>query len=244
MITDRTPEYLIGLVHELRKLPTETEWLEFKRNDAEPQDIGEYLSALANAAALYGKVNGYLVWGIDDATHEIVGTTFAPAKAKVGNEELESWLLRLLAPKINFRFHGVGIEGRSVILLEIGRAFRHPVQFQNQEFIRIGTYKKKLKDFPEKERALWRVFDQTPFEALFAVEEVTSNDVLSLLDYPAYFELLNLPLPANRDAILKTLLAEVLIARSERGNWNIGNLGAILLAKKLDEFHSLRRKAV
>ncbi len=244
MITDRTPEYLIGLVHELRKLPTETEWLEFKRNDAEPQDIGEYLSALANAAALYGKVNGYLVWGIDDATHEIVGTTFAPAKAKVGNEELESWLLRLLAPKINFRFHGVGIEGRSVILLEIGRAFRHPVQFQNQEFIRIGTYKKKLKDFPEKERALWRVFDQTPFEALFAVEEVTSNEVLSLLDYPAYFELLNLPLPANRDAILKTLLAEELIARSERGNWNIGNLGAILLAKKLDEFHSLRRKAV
>ena len=37
MITDRTPEYLIGLVHELRKLPTETEWLEFKHNDAEPQ---------------------------------------------------------------------------------------------------------------------------------------------------------------------------------------------------------------
>ena len=33
MITDRTPEYLIGLVHELRKLPSETEWLEFKRNE-------------------------------------------------------------------------------------------------------------------------------------------------------------------------------------------------------------------
>lgn len=120
MITDRTPEYLIGLVHELRKLPSETEWLEFKRNDAEPQDIGEYLSALANAAALYGKVNGYLVWGIDDATHEIVGTTFTPAKAKVGNEELESWLLRLLAPKINFRFHGVGIEGRYEICAILG----------------------------------------------------------------------------------------------------------------------------
>ncbi len=244
MTSDRKPEYLAGLVRELCKLPNETEWLEFKRNAAEPQDIGEYLSALANAAALYGKVNGYLVWGIDDATHDIVGTTFSPTNVKVGNEELESWLLRLLSPKIHFRFYPVEIEGRSVILLEIGRAFRHPVQFQNQEFIRVGTYKKKLKDFPEKERALWRVFDQTPFEALPAVEDVTSDEVLSRLDYPAYFELLNLPLPADRSAILKALSADELIARSESGNWNITNLGAILFAKKLDEFLSLRRKAV
>ena len=149
MITDRTPDYVAGLVHELRKLPNETEWLEFKRNDALPQDIGEYLSALANSAALYGKAHGYVVWGIDDATHEIVGTTFNPLKTKVGNEELENWLLRLLSPKIDFRFHSAVIDGSTVILLEIGRAFRHPVQFQNQEFIRIGTYKKKLKDFPE-----------------------------------------------------------------------------------------------
>jgi len=243
MITDRTPDYVTGLVHELRKLPNETEWLEFKRNDASPQDIGEYLSALANSAALYGKTHGYMVWGIDDATHEIVGTTFNPVKTKVGNEELENWLLHLLNPKIDFRFHSAVIDGSLVILLEVGRAFQHPVQFQNQEFIRIGTYKKKLKDFPEKERALWRVFDQTPFETLIAVQDVASNDVLSLLDYPAYFELLNLPLPANRDAILKSLLADELIARSERGNWHISNLGAILLAKKLDEFPSLRRKA-
>lgn len=243
MVTERTPDYVTGLVHELRKLPNETEWLEFKRNDASPQDIGEYLSALANSAALYGKTHGYMVWGIDDATHEIVGTTFNPVKTKVGNEELENWLLHLLNPKIDFRFHSAVIDGSLVILLEVGRAFRHPVQFQNQEFIRIGTYKKKLKDFPEKERGLWRVFDQTPFETLIAVQDVASNDVLSLLDYPAYFELLNLPLPANRDAILRSLLADELIARSERGDWSITNLGAILLAKRLDEFPLLRRKA-
>lgn len=244
MISERTPEYLISLVNELRKLPNETEWLEFKRNDAEPQDIGEYLSALANSAALYGKVHAYLVWGIDDVTHDVVGTSFAPANTKVSNEELENWLLRLLAPKINFRFYRVAIDGRSVVLLEVDRAFRHPVQFQGQEFIRIGTYKKRLKDFPEKERALWRVFDQASFESLFAMENVASNEVLTLLDYPAYFELLNLPLPVNRNAILKALSADDLIARSETGNWNITNLGAVLLAKRLDEFRLLKRKAI
>ncbi|MCE2435297.1 MAG: hypothetical protein J4F29_20610, partial [Candidatus Latescibacteria bacterium] len=36
----------IALIDELRSMPTETEWLEFKRNRYEPQQIGEYLSAL------------------------------------------------------------------------------------------------------------------------------------------------------------------------------------------------------
>ena len=44
MTTDRKPEYLISLVRELRKLPHETEWVEFKENKAGPQEIGEYLA--------------------------------------------------------------------------------------------------------------------------------------------------------------------------------------------------------
>ncbi len=38
-----TPEYLNGLVAELRKLPNETGWVEFKENNSNPEDIGEYL---------------------------------------------------------------------------------------------------------------------------------------------------------------------------------------------------------
>lgn len=166
MTTDRTHEYLISLINELRKLPKETEWVEFKLNDAEPDDIGEYLSALANSAALCGKAFAYLVWGIENSSHDIVDTKFSPSAAKVGNEELESWLLRLLSPKIHFRFFEFEINGASIVLLEIGRAFRHPVQFKGLEFIRVGSYKKRLKEFPEKERELWRIFDQTPFEKL------------------------------------------------------------------------------
>lgn len=57
-------DYLKGLVTELRKLPAETGWIEFKENNSNPEEIGEYLSALSNAAALNGKANAYLVWGI------------------------------------------------------------------------------------------------------------------------------------------------------------------------------------
>lgn len=244
MTTDRTHEYLIGLINELRKLPKETEWVEFKLNDAEPDDIGEYLSALANSAALFGKAFAYLVWGIEDSSHSVAGTTFSPSKEKVGNEELESWLLRLLSPKIHFRFFEFEINGASIVLLEIGRAFRHPVQFKGQEFIRVSSYKKRLKEFPEKERELWRIFDQTPFEKLVAAEELAAEDVLKLLDYSVYFDLLKIPLPEARDGILQSLSADELIVRTDSGKWNITNLGAILLAKKLGDFHSLKRKAV
>ena len=117
------------------------------------------------------------------ATAPVVGTSFNPGAEKVGNEQLENWLLRLLAPKIHFRFFEVSVDGHSVVLLEIERAFRHPVRFHGQEYIRVGSYKKKLKDFPEKERALWRIIDQTPFEDGIAAERVRAAYLHACLRY-------------------------------------------------------------
>lgn len=240
----RSHDEMRGILSELRKLPRETEWVEFKHNNADPDEIGEYLSALANSAALAGKINAWLVWGVRDDNHEVIGTTFDPACAKIGNEELESWLLRLLTPKIDFRFHTVQVEGANVVLLEIGAAFRHPVQFKGVEYIRIGSYKKKLKDFPEKERQLWRTFDRIPFEREIAAEALPADEVLRLIDYPAYFDLLRLPLPDNRSTILAALEADSLIAASPSGLWNITHLGAVLFARRLADFRTLARKAV
>jgi len=77
-----------------------------------------------------------------------------------------------------------------------------------------------------------------------AVEHVSDQDVLPLIDYPAYFDLLEWPLPEGRQGILKALEDESLIWPDGAGNWSITNLGAILFAKRLSDFHSLGRKAV
>lgn len=244
MTASRSADYLASLVRELGSLPRETEWVEFKVNETEPQLIGEYVSALANAAALAGKAFGYLVWGVRDEDHAVVGTTFDPGTTKVGNEELESWLLRVMEPKIDFRFFAVEMDGKRIVLLEVSRAIRQPVRFSGQEYVRVGSYKKKLKDFPEKERGLWRIFDHTPFEDGIAAERQTADDLLRQLDYPAYFDLLERPLPADRERILSALADDRLIRRSDAGGWDITILGAILFAKRLDAFHALRRKAV
>ena len=122
-MTEEKKKYYISLIEELRKLPTEVEWAEFKENNDAPPQIGEYLSTLSNSGALHEKETAYLLYGVHDVTHEIVGTDFKPREAKVGNEELENWLSRLLDPQIDFRFHTPAIEGRPVVVLEIGATF-------------------------------------------------------------------------------------------------------------------------
>jgi hypothetical protein len=58
--------HLRKLIDTLRKEPRETEWLEFKENNDQPQLIGEYLSALSNSACLKNQPHGYLVYGIQN----------------------------------------------------------------------------------------------------------------------------------------------------------------------------------
>ena len=88
------------------------------------------------------------------------------------------------------------------------------------------------------------MFDHVPFEQGIAAKKVSSEEVFVRLDYPAYFDLLQLPLPDNRNAILEALNSDGLISRCETGNWNITRLGALLFTKKLDYFPDLKRKAV
>ncbi len=52
MTSPPSRDCLLSLVRELRRLPQETDWLEFKANHNAPQDVGEYISAPSNAAAL------------------------------------------------------------------------------------------------------------------------------------------------------------------------------------------------
>lgn len=245
MTLKRDQDYLHSLLRELLKLTSETEWVEFKHNNADPQQIGEYISALANAAALMGKQSAYMVWGIDDKTHAVLGTAFKPSSARHKQQELESWLLQKTSPKIHFQFYEFNtIDGLAVVIMEVQAATHTPVQFDGTEFIRIGSYKKKLREFSEKERALWRVFDKVPFEQQMAAENVTANDVLKNLDYPAYFDLTNQPFPEGRDGILSALAADKLIRPSNSGQWHITNLGAVLFAKRLQDFPSTGRKPV
>lgn len=243
-MNEEKPDYLERLVRELARLPAETGWVEFKVNNADPDMIGKTISALSNSAALEDQDKAYLVWGVEDDSHAIVGTTFNPATAKKGNENLEAWLVRCLAPRLDISFHALAIDGRDVVVLEIPAAKLQPTRFDGREWVRVGSATHPLGDHGAKEAELWRQFDRRPFETMVALADCSVEQVVSLLDYTAYFEGLGIPVPAERAGILAKLEEDRLIVPNEAGHHDITNLGAMLYARRLSDFPTLARKAV
>ena len=234
---------LENLLKDLQALPKECEWVEFKVNNDNPQEIGEYISALSNSACYMDRPYGYLTFGIEDETHRLVGTNFHPATQKIGNEELENWLATQLAPRVDFRIFEFDYTGKHFVIFQIDTTRDRPVRFRGKAYIRIGSYKKPLSDHPERERKIWQRSRTIIFEKGIALEKADAEDVLKLIDYPAFFEMLKLPLPDNRKGIFERLILNKVIEPIGKF-YNITNLGAILFAKDIEQFDQLARKAV
>ena len=227
----------------LLALPQETEWVEFKHNNANPDSIGERLSALANSAILHDQSRAWMVWGIEDGTHQVLGTTFLPRKQKVGNQELEGWLSTQLHPRVDFRIHEWEYApGKPVVLFEIFPCWHTPVRFREKEFIRVGSTTRPLRDYPEKERQLWDRFQRSPVEKGICMENLPDQRVVDLLDVQGFFDLLGLPSASGVHAVLERLEQEGCVLKRPDGRWDITNLGGLLCAKDLRQFPTLSRK--
>lgn len=79
-------EQLIEKLAQFRRMPSETEWLEFKeaKNDFHFNDLGEYFSSLSNEANLRGQHSAWLIFGIKDKLpREIIGTSYRQDTVKL-----------------------------------------------------------------------------------------------------------------------------------------------------------------
>lgn len=237
-------ENLDKLVNELRTLPNETQWLEFKHNNYNPVMIGQDISALANSAAMCEKSCAYMLWGIDDATHEIVGTDYNLQTLEKGKQELENWLRSLLSRNADFEFHTVAMNDKNVGVLIIYRAVNQTVMFEKTDYIRVGSYTKKLNEYPALQAQLWDRIRNTKFEERYAKQDIELADALRLLDFATYFDILNVPQPTDINGVAHYMVEEGVIVKQDNGLYAITNLGAILLAKRLADFSRISRKAI
>jgi len=168
---------LIELLDELVALPAETEWVEFKMNKGSITDevIGEYISAMSNGATVKNEPFGYLIWGVENGTHKVKGTNFRFTKAKHGgNQELELFLRLNLYPKINFEIFEFEYQNLPITVLRIPAAKAEPTNFQKKPFIRIGSNKTDLRNFPELMRIIYN--SQEDWSAKI-IENATINDL-------------------------------------------------------------------
>ena len=231
------------IIERLLKLPKECEWVEFKLNLKTEEEIGKYISALSNGACLQNEPFGYLAFGINDVTLQPEGTSFKASLHKVGNEELEHWLLQRLSPRIEIAIHETIYNNKPITLFQIQAAHSQPTCFSQHDYIRVGSITRSLKDFPEKEKKIWTKGPKQIFEKGIALQVESSADVVALLDTQCYFDLLKTPYPSNRDAVVEKFVNEKFIRPTNSG-FAITNLGAILFAKNIREFDSVKRKAV
>jgi len=214
--------------------PTETEQLEFKEAKLQYDSIKlrEYCIALANEGG------GYLVLGVTDKRpRQVVGSQawstveglnklkagiFQDLRFRVDITELQHPNGRVLVFKIPPRPMGQALEYRGIYWMRVGEELR-------------PMTRDRLKQIFAEDQQDW--FSQP------ARLDASPDDVIALLDTQTYFELLKVPYPTTRDAVLERLQSQDLIKQTTQG-WTITNLAAIVLAKKLDAFSlSLARKA-
>lgn len=235
-------QQLIELVNNLVTRQRESEWVEFKLNFHSAEEIGQSISALSNGACIQNQPFGYLVFGIEDETQSVKGTTFKAKTAKKGNEDLEHWLLTRLNPKIDFAVYEFDYDStRRISIYVIPATKTHPVEFLHQAYIRVGSITRKLNEFPQKQAKIWKR-EATPFENEIAKDNLVASDVVKYLSTETYFDLLKLPYPSNQQGVIDKFVDDGLVLRNS--GYAITKLGALLFSKQLKDFESLERKSV
>jgi ATP-dependent DNA helicase RecG len=236
------PAELQAKLDELRALPGETEWVEFKHAERnyDFDDLGKYFSALSNEANLKTQPFGWLVFGVKNKTHEILGTQFRPNRPDL--DSLKQEVAVQTTNRITFEeIHELLTPQGRVILFQIPAAPPGlPTCWKGHFYGRNGESLGAL-----SLHEIEQIRGQSPaFEPQISLAGLDSDGVVDLLDTEAYFRLIDQRLPAKRAAVLARLAEEGLIVAVARNCFDVTNLGAILFARDLTRFGRLRRKAL
>ncbi|WXL26137.1 ATP-binding protein [Ectopseudomonas mendocina] len=209
----------------------ENERLEFKeaKQQFDTQKLLRYCVALANEGG------GHLVLGVSDkCPRKVVGTQAFEAPGEICAKILEVLRIRVNSQVIEHA------DGRVLVFEIPPRPLGQPLHVDGAYLMRSGESL-----VPMSADQLRRIFaeGQPDFLAQDASEALAVDVAVSLLDVQTFFDLLKLPFPATRDGVVERLLSERLLRRAGE-QFRITNLGALLLAKDMREFDSLRRKTV
>ncbi|MDP1573757.1 MAG: ATP-binding protein [Coxiellaceae bacterium] len=210
----------------------EDEHLDFKeaKHQFDTTKLLKYCVAFANERG------GHLVLGVTDKLpRKVVGTD-----AFQNTGDIKSKILQQL--KIRVEIHVLDHPNGRVVVFDIPpRPTAHPVSLDGAYWMRCDE-----ELVPMTNDQLHRILSEDKQSWFWesAKKDASADEVIALLDTQAYFDLMKLSYPTTRDAVLERLVSERLITPQVNGNWMITNLGAILLAKKLDVFSlSLGRKS-
>lgn len=213
-----------------REAPTETQRLEFKEAKAQfdNRKLYKYCVAIANEGG------GQLLLGITDKPpRQIVGTAAFNNPVEMAEKLFEAVGFRVDIEEVAHP------DGRVLV-------FHIPSRPRGTAYHLDGAYLMRSGEelVPMSEDQLRRIFAEGGPDWIEepAKQGLQAEQVIDLLDTQTFFELLKLPYPADRAGVLDRLLGERLIDQMADG-YSIRRLGALLLARRMDHFTDLARKA-
>ena len=135
-----TTDELNYILKDLRKLSAETEVVEFKeaKNGYDFNKLGKYFSALCNEANLKGKDYAWLVFGVEDKQHKIVGSRYRSSRKKL--DSLKSEIANKTTNRITFiEIYELQLPEGRVVMFQIPAAPKgFPVAFNGHYYGRDG----------------------------------------------------------------------------------------------------------
>jgi ATP-dependent DNA helicase RecG len=213
-----------------RKEPSESQRLEFKeaKTQFDSRKLYRYCVALANEGG------GHLILGIaDKPPRPVVGTKAISDPIEMAEKLFEAVGFRVDIEEV---FHP---DGRVLV-------FRIPSRPRGTAYHLNGAYLMRAGEelVPMSEDQLRRIFAEGGPDWLEepSRQNLDPQQVIELLDTQSFFDLLEMPYPTDRAGVLYRLVEERLIDK-QPGGYTIRRLGGLLLAKRLDEFQDLGRKA-
>jgi predicted HTH transcriptional regulator len=213
-----------------RQARSEHQRLEFKeaKNQFDTRRLSEYCVALANEGG------GILLLGVADRPpRAIVGTRAFPDVVAAAEKLFQAIGFRVDIEEVAHP------EGRVLV-------FHIPSRPRGTAYHLDGKYLMRSGEalVPMSEDQLRRIFSEGEPEWLEQHTRIwlDAQQVVELLDTQMFFELLKLPYPTDRAGVIDRLVSERLVDASA-GDFAIRRLGALLLAKRLDDFPELARKA-
>ena len=210
--------------------PSEHQCLEFKeaKNQFDNKKLYKYCVAIANEGG------GHLLLGVsDESPRRVVGSNAFNNPVEMASKIFQAIGFRVEIEEVSHR------DGRVVVFTIPNRPRGTAYAFEGAYLMRVGE---ELK--PMSEDRLRGIFaeGQPDWLKAFAMEGVSAQGVVQILDTQTFFDLLDLPYPTDRSGVLEKLKSERLISEHQSG-YAITNLAAILLAKELKNFETVARKA-
>lgn len=212
-------------------LPKETQRLEFKeaKQYFDQEKLYKYCVAIANEGG------GHLVLGVSDQKpRKVVGSQAFSDLIAMSSKVFTALGFRVDIEEVAHP------DGRVLVFLIPARTAGTAYSYKGSYLMRIGE---ELQ--PMTEEQLRGIFSEGKPDFIdgIALNGVSEEDVVRLLETTAYYELKDRAYPSSRTEVLETFIRKKFIAPRE-GLYDITNLGALLLAKDVDAFETISRKAV